>query len=75
MTPLHWAAWHGHLDLVALLLARGAPLEAKNVYGGTVLSMTLWARRNAPVDGADYRRVIEMLLAAGADATGLDVDA
>jgi ankyrin repeat protein len=67
MTGLHLAAWHGHIDLLELLLAHGAPLEVKNEYGGTVLDMTVWAARNAPVRGVDYPAVIERLLAAGAD--------
>jgi ankyrin repeat protein len=37
LTALHWAVVGGHLDTVRLLLARNAPLEIVNVWGGTVL--------------------------------------
>jgi len=30
LTPLHWAAYYGRLDVVRLLLERGADKEAKN---------------------------------------------
>jgi ankyrin repeat protein len=40
MTGLHFAAHEGHLDTVKLLLGRGAPIEAKNLYGGTVLGQS-----------------------------------
>lgn len=78
-TPLHWAAFQGHEDVVELLLHRNAPLEARNNYGGTVLGSTIWASMHvegifraggfAPVD---YLPIIERLLAVGAraDAVG-----
>jgi hypothetical protein len=69
MTALHWAAGGGHLDLITLLIERGAPLEQKNVYGGTVLDSTLWfAYHVTPEELAhnDYPAVIDTLIAAGA---------
>jgi hypothetical protein len=69
MTALHWAAGSGDLDLIALLLERGAPLEQKNVYGGTVLDSTLWFAYNvrpAELARRDYPAVIDALIAAGA---------
>jgi hypothetical protein len=71
MTALHWAAGGGHLDTMKVLIARGAPLETKNEYGGTVLDSTLWFAWNArrtPVPAIDYPAAIEMLIAAGANA-------
>jgi hypothetical protein len=65
-TGLHWAAFHGHADTVAILLEPGAPLEVKNVYGGTVLDCTVWASLRAGLD-VDYVPVVAQLLAAGAD--------
>jgi ankyrin repeat protein len=69
MTALHNAAGHGHLAVVELLLARGAPLEAVNSYGGTVLSSTLWfAGAVLPSHAAtrDFPRMLASLLHAGA---------
>jgi ankyrin repeat protein len=64
MTGLHLAAHEGHLDTVKLLLAYDAPIEAKNVYGGTVLGQTLWSviHNPKPAHGA----IVEALLAVGA---------
>jgi len=64
MTGLHLAAHEGHLDTVKLLLAHNAPLEAKNVYGGTVLGQTLWSVIHHPMPS--HREIVETLVAAGA---------
>ncbi len=64
MTGLHLAAHEGHLDTVKLLLAHNAPIEAKNVYGGTVLGGTLWSVIHHPRPA--HREIVETLLAAGA---------
>lgn len=32
-TPLHWAAWKGHADIVDLLVASGADIQAHNENG------------------------------------------
>ena len=82
MTVLHWACATGMLEVIDMLQARGAPLEVRNTWGGTVLDSTAWFVANAPTPNADYPRVIERLLQAGADpdevnppATGVaDVD-
>jgi hypothetical protein len=69
MTALHWAAGGGHLDMMKLLIARGAPLEKKNEYGGTVLDSTLWFAYNVRAEELarnDYPAVIDTLIAAGA---------
>jgi hypothetical protein len=68
MTALHWAAGRGDLDMIELLIQHGAPLEQKNVYGGTVLDSTLWFAYNVdPRELAhnDYPAAIDMLIAAG----------
>jgi ankyrin repeat protein len=41
-TGLHCAVIGGHADLIKVLLERNAPLEALNVFGGTVLGQALW---------------------------------
>ncbi len=69
MTALHNASAGGHLALMRLLLDRGAPLEALNSYGGTVLSSTVWFAHHVTDD--EFRRrqllpAIELLIAEGA---------
>ena len=67
MTCLHHAAARGDTALIRLLLEHGAPLEAVNQWGGTVLDSTGWFAMNNPAAGVDYAAVMEMLIAAGAD--------
>jgi ankyrin repeat protein len=66
MTALHWAAWYCHLDVIDLLLQRGAPLEVENDYGGTVLGSTVYASVNSGLE-LDYAPVIDLLLTSGAN--------
>jgi hypothetical protein len=68
MTALHWASARGLIDIIEILLAKGAPLEVRNTWGGTVVDSTAWFASNYPMPDADYPRVIEKLLEAGADA-------
>ena len=63
-TGLHYAAHYGQLETVKLLIKRKAPLEAKNMYGGTVLGQALWSAFNEP--RKDHFAIIETLIAAGA---------
>src|SRR6185503_18463761 len=42
-TPLHCAAIYGQLEMIKFLLKFNPPLEARNIYGGTVLGQTLWS--------------------------------
>jgi ankyrin repeat protein len=65
LTGLHWAVVGGQLATIKLLVGRGAPLEAKNAYGGTALGQALWSAMNGD-SGIDYIPVIDMLIAAGA---------
>ena len=70
-TGLHWAVIGGALETVNLLLKRGAPLEAKNVYGGTVLGQATWCVINGD-RSVDYVPIIIALLAAGASIEEAD---
>jgi hypothetical protein len=63
---LHLAAHRGQLEIVRLLLAHGARLEARNEYGGTVLGQATWSVMNGEPD-IDFAPTIELLLAAGAN--------
>jgi hypothetical protein len=67
MTALHWAAVGGQAEAARILLEHGAPLEAKSGYGGTPLGQAIWSALHDQM-GIDYVPVVEVLLAAGADA-------
>jgi ankyrin repeat protein len=72
-TGLHAAALAGHLETVRALLKRQAPLELRNVWGGTVLSHTLWASiHHDPT--VDYAPIVEALIQAGAKVYPEDRD-
>jgi hypothetical protein len=73
MNGLHMSLLGGHLDTIRLLIARGAPLEAPNGYGGTALGMALWTIEHRdpvhtwPEHTIDNVAVIEALINAGAE--------
>jgi ankyrin repeat protein len=71
MTAMHWAAANGGLDLVDRLLRMGVPLEAENVWRGTVLDSTAHFAAFMPVEGVNYLVVMERLIAAGANVEAL----
>jgi ankyrin repeat protein len=65
-TPLHYAVWKGHLDLVELLLAAGADVNAQNQndhWGTTPLHAAAHANQKA---------IAALLLAHGADLEARD---
>lgn len=70
LSAFHWAANRGNLDTVRLLIKHGAPLEQKNMYGGTVLGCTTWSAIYEP--RMDHISIIEALLAAGANINEAD---
>ncbi len=78
MGGLHWAMVGGHLDTINLLLARRAPLEAKNCYGGTALGAATWAIIHSdpvyrwPDVDTDWVAIIRTLLEAGANVYEAD---
>jgi hypothetical protein len=64
---LHVAVWHGRLETMKLLVARGAPLEATNGAGVTPLSLAV----RALVEQSDWTphaspEIVAALLGAGA---------
>jgi ankyrin repeat protein len=67
-TPLHWAAFHGNAEMVRILLAHEAPLEAEaEKFKGTPLGWALYGSEHSwQRDKGDYPRTVEALLAAGA---------
>jgi hypothetical protein len=52
-TPLHWTAMNGHKDVVELLLAHGAEVNAKRSNGSTPLH---WAEYKGYKDVAELLR-------------------
>jgi hypothetical protein len=64
-TALHWAAFNGHAEMVDLLIGKGADIEARNIFGGTVLGGTLWAVTNGDPT-VDRTAAVRRLLSAGA---------
>jgi hypothetical protein len=69
MTVLHWAGATGNLELIARLVRLGAPLDAENQWGGTVLSSTAHFAEHSPIPGVDYRATMDALIAAGGGAS------
>ena len=64
-TALHWAVIGAQTETIPILLAKGADLEARNTYGGTVLGQALWSAIHGGKK-ADFMPVINLLLKSGA---------
>jgi ankyrin repeat protein len=64
-TPFHWAVIGGQKETIALLLSRGADLEAKNAYGGTALGQACWSAAHTDSPGA-YLEIADLLKRHGA---------
>jgi ankyrin repeat protein len=71
-TPLHWAVIGGHLETVKILLRYKPPLEAQNIYGGTVFGQALWSAAHGG-EADDYIAILEALKDAGAKIPELHV--
>lgn len=60
-TALHAAAWHGHVDMVRLLLKYGAPLHARDtMFAGTPHEWALHGSKHCR-DADRYPAVLELL--------------
>jgi ankyrin repeat protein len=75
-TALHVAAYQGNVELVALLIQRGAPVNlADETYGTTPL---VWALHAWLVEdrgrAQDYRRVVKVLAESGAHVASDHID-
>jgi ankyrin repeat protein len=56
-TPLHQAVWAGYMEVVQLLVERGARLDVQDtVYGGTPLDWAAYSDRYDRWEIADYLR-------------------
>jgi hypothetical protein len=64
LNAFHWAVNRGQLGTTKLLIEHKAPLEIRNMYGGTVLGTAVWSAVNEP--RGEQLSVIEELLKAGA---------
>jgi ankyrin repeat protein len=67
-TPLHFAAWHGNIDIVRDLIAHNAPVNAfETEHGGNPLAWALHGSQHSwHSDKGDYPAVTRALLDAGA---------
>jgi ankyrin repeat protein len=67
-TPLHVAAWHGHVQMVQLLLDSGASVNARDAtYNTSPLAWAAHGSKNCSQADEDYCAVITTLIGAGAD--------
>ena len=64
LNAFHWAVNRGQLGTSMLLIKHNAPLEIKNMYGGTVLGTAVWSAVNEP--RGEHLQIIEELIKAGA---------
>ena len=71
-TALHWAAFHGNVEMVRALLDHQAPLEAEEQqFKGTPLGWALYGSEHGwHRDAGDYPGTVQELLSAGAKAPG-----
>jgi hypothetical protein len=61
-TALHGAAWHGHVQMVRLLLASGAPAYARDsMFGNSPLDWAVHGSTHGPGIAEDYALIEKML--------------
>jgi len=69
-TALHWASWHGNIEMVRAILSHHPAMHLRDVANdSTALGWTLHGSENGwHRDQGDYPAVVEALLDAGAEA-------
>lgn len=69
MMPLHWAAFHGYHEVVALLLNEDddPPLKSLNGYGGTPLTTCFYGSQHTWLSGGDHAACVQLLVDAGSE--------
>jgi ankyrin repeat protein len=67
-TPLHWAAFHGNVEMAKVVLHYGPPLEARDAdFNSTPLGWAIHGSENGwNRETGDYAATVEALIAAGA---------
>jgi hypothetical protein len=67
-TALHWAAWHGNVEMLKLILDHQPDMEARDLdFKITALGWALYASNNGwGSKNADYVQAVKTLLTAGA---------
>jgi hypothetical protein len=67
-TPLHWAAFHGNVEMARIVLRFGPPLEARDAdFNGTPLGWATYGSENGwHCETGDFAGTVEALIAAGA---------
>jgi len=73
-TALHWAGFHGNVDMARMLIAYHAPLEARDAdFDGTPLNWTIHGSQHGwRSKTGDYVGTATVLLEAGAAAPPID---
>lgn len=68
-TPLHWAAFHGNLEMTRQVLRYGPLMEATDAdYGGTPLGWAIYGSEHGwDRNAGDYAGAVEALIHAGAE--------
>jgi hypothetical protein len=64
-SPLNRACIRGYVDIARELIAHGASLTQRNVYGGVPLTACIWGSLNFRAQDGDYSATAEALLSAG----------
>src|SRR5262249_48727558 len=67
-TPLHWAAFHGNVEMVRILLGHAPPLEARDAdFKSTPLDWAIYGSENGwHCQTGDYAGTVATLIEAGA---------